>query len=53
MLYSVVKEQERRKSFSAPYRDRNCHFAKLMMKKECFSFHTLTTHAIPLLPTME
>ena len=40
-------------SFHAPYRDRNCHFAKLMMKKDCFSFHTLTTHAIPLLPTME
>ena len=40
-------------SFHAPYRDRKCHFAKLMMKKEYFPFHTLTTQTIPLLPTIE
>ena len=40
-------------SFLAPYRDRNCHFAKLMTKKDYFSFHTLTTQTIPLLPTIE
>ena len=28
-------------SFLAPYRDRNCHFAKLMTKKDYSSFHTL------------
>ena len=40
-------------SFLAPYRDRHCHFAKLMTKKDYFSFHTLTTQTIPLLPTIE
>ena len=40
-------------SFHAPYRDRKCHFAKLMMKKEYFPFHTLTTQKILLLPTIE
>ena len=40
-------------SFLAPYRDRHCHFAKLMTKKDYFSFHTLTTQTILLLPTIE
>ena len=40
-------------SFHAPYRDSKYRFAKLMMKKDCFSFHALTPHTLPFLPKME